>query len=1297
MKLTRHRLHVLILSAAAAITLSLVSTAEAAPRYAVASNTWSTTATWSAASCAGASGASVPVAADDVTICPTRTVTLDTNATAQNITINSTGTLRLGNNNTARTLTIRANLTINGGGTLDVDTASNTTHTLVMSGAAGTGNLVNDGTLNLASDANSLCDTTFSFNGNQTVSGAGSNIFNRITLNMGASRANILDMQSLITEPAGFLTITNGTYKHSSASAIVPWTANPNIPANGGFWLDGTATVTTTGFDITVNGGLFRISAGTMSIGNASGTRLILNNAATTLFQMDGGALTVSGGINSSANNAAGTFTMSGGTITLMTVSAGAVYTVLLGSATTFNMSGGTIIAVNGNNTTDDVDIRSATQNVTGGTLQMGSSATTSANDISMINGAGGQFNIWNLVIGAGIAKTILMRSTTNILNDLTIQTLNNLAPSAGIAINIGAGNVSGNWTNNGTFTQSTTTVMFTGTSNTQFIGGTTATTFNNLTINKASNNLTINTTPTVNATLTFTNGKIATGANRVILGTAATIATPSANSYVIGTLQKNYNAAAALTFATNEFAVGDATNYTPVDITAGTTSTAGSLSVTTTASDHPQITTPIASTAIDATKSVNRYWTMNNSGLTLSAPISAGFTFVAGDVDGGANTANFIVERYDGTNWSPTTLTAANPLNTQASNITPLAAGNNDFAIGETVSGMTVIPGRFNAFETVTPANSLRGRVYTKLANVAFGLDVISLNAGKTAYGGAVANVTVQLLDSSNNTGALDVNGCRSTWTVAQTITSTLNIPASGRITLGGITATQAYRDARLRISSAGPLIGCSSDRFAIRPQSFSITSSTATQTNSSGAPAIKTGANFDLTATSVAGYNGTPTLDNTKVVGTPNAGAIGGVFGVAAILTGTATGANFFYSEVGNFGLNSNAVFDSTFANVDQSNDCTTGFSNTLVGGKYSCSFGSSAVAQTTGSSGFGRFIPDNFNVSYNAPTFGTTCGTFSYIGAAFTYTTQPVMTVTARNGTANGLSNATTTNYAGTYMKLTNTSLTPATQAARYTRFDALGGGNTPALDTAGLPVTTGDPAIGAFTNGVGALTFAPGIGLTFFRNTTTPSAPFNADIGLTLNVVDTDGVAFAGNPASFGTATAGNGIAFSGGKPMRYGRLRLSNAHGSELLDLPIPIEAQYWNGTVFAVNTLDNCTTLTPANVALANYKKGLNATNMDSTHIILGGAFAIGKGSLKLTKPTPAAAGSVDIAINLGIASPDQSCLTWAPIVPTSTGADKSYLRGKWCGASYDRDPSGRITFGVYKNTNQFIYMREMY
>ncbi len=1289
---------VMLLSAASgAHALTCTSTA--------AVNNWSVAATWSG----GVGNCNrVPANGDDVIISAGGTTTLDVNSntlasltvngtltvastlnvnntTASSLTINNGGTVTIGNNATARAVTVAGDITVAGTGTFSVG-ATNATHTLTAGG-----NITNAGTINFRPSATRLCNVTFNENGNQTVSGAGAYTFNLITLNMGATRANILDMQSAITVPSPFLTITNGTYKHSNTSNITPWTADPNIPASGGFWLNAAATVTTTGFNVTVNGGMFRVSAGTMNIGNANTTLLVLNNAATTLFQMDGGALNVTGGINSSTNTDAGTFTMSGGTITLMSVSAGAVYTVLLGSATTLNWSGGTIIAVNGNNTTDDVDIRSATQNVTGGTLQLGSAATTSANDISYINGAGGQLNVWNLVLASGPARNILMRSSTNILNDLTIQALNNLNPSAGLAINIGAGNTSGNWTNNGTFTQGTTTVTFTGTSATPVIGGTAATTFNNFTINKASNNLTINTTPTVNATLTFTNGKIVTGANRVILGTAATIATPSATSYVVGAFQKNYNAAANLSyFATNDFPVGDANNYTPVNITAGTTTTAGSLTVTTTASDHPQVTTPIASTGIDATKSVNRYWTLNNAGLTVGTAISSTFTFVAGDVDAGANTANFIVERYDGTNWNPTTLTAANALNTQASNITPLAAGNNDFAVGEPLSGVTAVPGRFNAFETSTPANSLLGKIYTKLVGVAFSLDVVSINAAKTAYGGAVANVTVALLDSSNNTGALDVNGCRPTWTVVQTFTTVLNIPAAGRVTLGGMTVANAYRDARLRISSAGPLIGCSTDRFTIRPQSFTVTSTNAGNNNTTGAPAIKTGANFNLTAASVAGYDGTPSIDNTKIVGTPTPGAIGGSFSAAPVGTGTATGASFFYSEVGNIGLNASAVYDSNFTSVDKPNDCTNDFSNALVGGKYGCSFGSTAIAQTTGSSGFGRFIPDNFNVSPNAPQFGPTCGTFTYVGGTFTYSIAPVITVTARSGTNNGLTNTTTTNYAGAYMKFSNaagTSLNQApynSQGGRYSRFDALGGGTTPALDVSLLPATTADPTIGVFASGVGTLTFSAGGGIAFTRSATTPNLPFNADVALTLNVIDTDGVTYASNPASVGAATAGNGMAFSSGKEMRYGRLFLQNAFGSELVALSMPMRAQYYSANDWVTNSADNCTSITSLslsnNVApspvsgVAPLTKNIGTRNTTAT--IGNSTFVSGDAGLSFSAPSAGGDGYVDVTTDL-------SAISW--------------LRYDWNGTGTPVDPSARATFGIYKGNPKHIYLRERY
>lgn len=581
---------------------------------------------------------------------------------------------------------------------------------------------------------------------------------------------------------------------------------------------------------------------------------------------------------------------------------------------------------------------------------------------------------------------------------------------------------------------------------------------------------------------------------------------------------------------------------------------------------------------------------------------------------------------------------------------------------------GGSVTPSRFNCIESGAAANT--GHLYTKLAGTAFTFDVAALKADGTLETGYAQDtdksVTVELgyATDSSCTGWLAANPA-----ISQTLTFTA--ADNGRKAAASMTAAKADPNLRCRVTDANQapnIIGCSTDNFAVRPTGFAISSTDAGNSNMTGAPAIKTGASFNLAATSIPGYDGTPAINNAPgmVLGTPAQGTLGGSFSAAPAATGMAAGNAFFYSEVGNFGLSTNAVFDDIFTSVDQPTDCTADFSNTPVAGKYGCKFGSAAIPLTIGSSGFGRFIPDNFNVSYNTPAFDTACGTFGYVGQTFSFTAAPVITVTARQGTANGLTNATTVNYAGAYMKLTNTSLGLApydTTAARYSRFDALGGGLTPVLDTSGLPSAATDPVIGTFTNGVGNLTFGIGTGLLFTRSSTTPNAPFNTDIALALNVFDTDIVAFAGNPASFGTATAGNGIAFSGGNGMRYGRLKLSNAHGSELLDLPVPLVAQYWNGTAFVANMVDSCTAVT---VPALTHSGGAVVTPT------LNNPLASGNGDLKL-QLNPKAKGYVTVTVT----------------TPT-------WLQYPWSGAA-TIDPTSRATFGVYKGNNEFIYLRETY
>ena len=129
----------------------------------------------------------------------------------------------------------------------------------------------------------------------------------------------------------------------------------------------------------------------------------------------------------------------------------------------------------------------------------------------------------------------------------------------------------------------------------------------------------------------------------------------------------------------------------------------------------------------------------------------------------------------------------------------------------------------------------------------------------------------------------------------------------------------------------------------------------------------------------------------------------------------------------------------------------------------------------------------------------------------------------------------------------------------------------------------------------------------------------SPPFNADISLSISIGDTTENAVAGNgiidtltPAVFSS------IAFDSGNQIRFGRLVLSNAHGSEVLNLPVPAETQFWNGTGFIRNTADFCTQLAAVNVGLSNWQRNLNACE---TSVSLSGRFNAGRGNLKLSAP----------------------------------------------------------------------------
>jgi hypothetical protein len=537
---------------------------------------------------------------------------------------------------------------------------------------------------------------------------------------------------------------------------------------------------------------------------------------------------------------------------------------------------------------------------------------------------------------------------------------------------------------------------------------------------------------------------------------------------------------------------------------------------------------------------------------------------------------------------------------------------------------------------------------------------------------------VRVEVLDASNNGGAHDANGCRSTWTVLQTLPDlTFAGGDLGRKTIS-FTEANSYKDLRLRVSfptTSPTRIGCSNDNFAMRPDQFTFTvtdadwqtagtTRTLDNVNVPGGTTHKAGRPFTVQATAInavgavtTNYVDTPTVMRSDCTGSACLGSSGTFTLGAGFVAGVLDSNVGTYSEVGSLRVR---LRDDTFSNVD-SGDGTSGPGKRVES------------SQTN----VGRFVPDNFAISLNTPAFGTACGSFTYLGQKFNYTTAPVITITARN-----FAGATTTLYAGALWQITSASLS----GKSYTAASGT-------LDTSGITGT--DPVINPVGSGVGTLNFGSGTGLLFTR--TTPVAPFDADISLAINLnTDTDGVAiYASNPARFGQATAGNGIAFNSGKSQRFGRLTIRNANGSQLLPLLVRMEAQYWPGAptnAFITNTADSCTTIAVNNPAMSGFTGNLSACETANTSV---SNFSSGRSTLLLAAPGGSNSGSVNLTVNLGASASGTTCTTVGGGTVSAAGANQLHLQGNWSGGAYNVNPTAHATFGISRGSEEVVFVRE--
>ena len=326
---------------------------------------------------------------------------------------------------------------------------------------------------------------------------------------------------------------------------------------------------------------------------------------------------------------------------------------------------------------------------------------------------------------------------------------------------------------------------------------------------------------------------------------------------------------------------------------------------------------------------------------------------------------------------------------------------------------------------------------------------------------------------------------------------------------------------------------------------------------------------------------------------------------------------------------------------------------------------------------SSYVGRFIPDRFLVTDNVSTLSNSCGSFSYMDQAINFTTAPKITLSALEEGGNQ-----TTNYdLGGFWKYTanlsgrsysNNATTPATLDA-------------PASGTVSLTGDTDNNAQGELTITNDQIMYQRPADP---RNSANPAIPFTADIDLnftTGDLTDSDGVCYDSNNDGTCETYSVNNI---GGTQLRFGRLNIGNAFGSELVNLQLPVTAQYYDSVTndFIASAGDTCTALTITPVGpptwghfnFSSYKGSLNAGETTPSLSIFN------NGAATLTMSAP----------GLG----NQGSVLVTPLLMSGVLLEQPWLQFDWDGdGNHDNDPTATATFGIYSGNDSTIYLRELY
>jgi len=596
--------------------------------------------------------------------------------------------------------------------------------------------------------------------------------------------------------------------------------------------------------------------------------------------------------------------------------------------------------------------------------------------------------------------------------------------------------------------------------------------------------------------------------------------------------------------------------------------------------------------------------------------------------------------------------------------------------------------PSRFNAFETSTVAGALTGVIQTRVAGVAGSIAIIAIdNSGTALQTSFDGTVTLEWMNATDNSGALDAGNCRASWAAAGSAGSAAFAAGDlGRHTTS-ITPATVGREWRLRISYAGPggtVSSCSADAFAVRPDTLAITGVTDTNDTTagtareldnlaaSGGRVHRAGRPFSLRAAArdaasavATGYTGTPTLAVTGCV--LPAGCTAGTLTVPSLVAsaGLVAADTLSYSEVGAINVQ---LTDDSFADIDAAD-------TPLLQRRIQ-----SAIV------GVGRFVPDRYLLAAaNAPQFATQQGAcaaagqgFTFVGQNFGWATAPSFTVTAQNAAG-----ATTALWSGALQKLTTAHVARSLAAANAQ-------GLTPAVSWGTMTLTDAG-------NGVASVALS-GDQFLFPRDAGAPVASFDPLITLGLAVNDVSEVAVSGNTAVAGTAAlvigTGSGIAFNQGSRFHYGRLKLQNAFGDVRRGVRANVELQKFTDRGWLRLSEDNtCITVPQPSIAFSA-GTGTFATDPCTAPASAAVALRQGRGTLVLPRTAGNLQGAALVTLNIGATLEGNACTAGTPVTPVSA-ALPHLLGARGTGTTQDQNPAARLVWG--RQHRDYMVQRELF